>query len=83
MAYKINYISISFESTVFQPTDDGKKNFFDDNISLNICAAMLLGKMKKIWKLAVISTVHFMGNILAGLLSRATARFRRFVFCRL
>ena len=47
MAYKINYISIPFESTVFQPTDDGKKNFFDGNISLNICAAMILGKSEK------------------------------------
>jgi tRNA(1-methyladenosine) methyltransferase and related methyltransferases len=44
MNYKIKYISQPIESNVFQPLEDGKKNFFDKNTSLNICACMILGR---------------------------------------
>ena len=44
MGYKINYMSYPFESVVYRPTDDGKINFFDNNLSLKVCTAMILCK---------------------------------------
>ena len=44
MSYKIEYITRHFENIVFQPSEDGKTNFYSGNASLTICAAMILGE---------------------------------------
>ena len=46
MNYKIEYISRSFENIVFQPLEDGKTNFYSNNMSLTLCAAMILGDVE-------------------------------------
>ena len=43
MNYKIEYISRSFEDIIFQPLEDCKTNFYSGNMSLLLCAAMVLG----------------------------------------
>lgn len=43
MSYKIEYISRPFEDIIFQPLEDGKINFYSNNMSLTACAAMILG----------------------------------------
>ena len=46
MNYKIEYISRPFENVFFQPLEDGKMNFYSNNTSLIICAAMILGELE-------------------------------------
>lgn len=43
MNYEIESISQSFENKIFQPLEEGKTNFFDNNATLNLCASMILG----------------------------------------
>lgn len=64
MAYKIEYISQSFENTCFQPLEDGKTNFYTGNKSLTICAAMILGRSD----IETLGDFHrlFYGKYLAG-----------------
>jgi 2-polyprenyl-3-methyl-5-hydroxy-6-metoxy-1,4-benzoquinol methylase len=44
MCYEIKYISVTHESINYNSNEDGKSNFLDKNISINICCAMLLNK---------------------------------------
>jgi len=44
MVYKIEYISHPFESTAFNPLEDGKTNFYAGNMSLAVCAAMIMDR---------------------------------------
>ena len=62
----IKYIAIPFEKSVFSPANDGKQNFFDNNISLTICTLMILGKSEK--DIAAYKNFHrtFYGKYLAG-----------------
>ncbi|MCL1795185.1 MAG: methyltransferase domain-containing protein [Oscillospiraceae bacterium] len=46
MSYNIEYISRPFENIVFQPLEDGKTNFYSNNMSLTLCAAMILGDVE-------------------------------------
>lgn len=64
MAHKINYITIPFENTIFQPLEDGKTNFYNGNMSLTVCAAMTLGRTD----IETLGDFHrlFYGKYLAG-----------------
>jgi 2-polyprenyl-3-methyl-5-hydroxy-6-metoxy-1,4-benzoquinol methylase len=44
MSYKIEYIQRPVEDIIFQPLEDGKTNFYSNNMSLTVCAAMILGE---------------------------------------
>lgn len=44
MGYEINYITCPFECAVYRPGEDCYSNFVENNISMNICAAMVLNK---------------------------------------
>jgi len=59
--YKIEYITRDFEPSVYQPAEDGKTNFLDNNNSMNICTVMILGKNKN-----EIETYHNFHRIFYG-----------------
>lgn len=44
MSYEVKYINVAYESIDYDSNKDGKSNFLDYNISMNICCAMLLNK---------------------------------------
>ena len=46
MSCKIEYISRPFEDIIFQPSEDGKINFYNNNMSLTVCTAMILGDVE-------------------------------------
>ncbi len=66
MAYTINIIMHPFEDDIYQPAENGKVNFFDNNISLKMCVAMILNKNEEEFETYVDFHRTFYGKYLAG-----------------